>query len=399
MRTHEAARLSLDKCPFARSLCGCGCDGHRRARSAVYTKDLSRSAGAPPAEFRTAPTTLRGSTCATAGLAAQVLWGRREERNTCLAHRTRNVIHLIYDVRRMLPPQPEASPPNRVIDSHVHFWDPAKHDHDWLDEAPDLNRRFLPGDLAEVTHLPSGVVFVEADRRSDQALDEVEWAISLARSGPPIVGIVAHAPLEYGNRVAALVRILSERALVVGVRRLLQEEPLSFISDPGLLEGHRILGEHGLTSDICIRAEQMPAVTKLVRACPDTDFVLDHLGNPAVASHDLDPWLSDLRKLAACPNISCKLSGLATRSPVWRRDETILYLRCALEVFGPDRCLFGSDWPVSQLAVSYEDWLLAVLGALDHLTATERAGVLGGNAVRVYQLKTHDTRWGDTTCL
>src|SRR5581483_7742688 len=138
------------------------------------------------------------------------------------------------------------------------------------------------------------------------------------------------------------------RPLVVGVRRLLQQEPEALLANPALVEGTRRLASRGLTSDLCVTMGQLPAVIRLVRKCPDTTFVLDHLAKPVVGDRFPERWAEDLRELAGCPNVSCKLSGLATIAGTgWRPDDVVPYLRYAINVFGPRRCLFASDWPVS----------------------------------------------------
>jgi L-fuconolactonase len=276
---------------------------------------------------------------------------------------------------------------SRLIDAHIHFWEPNARRHDWLSAAPDLQRPFVPPDIEFGPHVPDGLVFVEADCRADEALSEVDWVSSFAAGPVPIVGIVAHAPLEHGSRVEQLLDQLVLRPLVVGVRRLLQHEPDALLSDPGLAAGTRLLAARGLTSDLCVTMEQLPAVTKLVRACPETSFVLDHLAKPAVGDRFPGTWAEDLGELASCPNVSCKLSGLATIAGAgWRPGDVRPYLRHAIDVFGPRRCMFGSDWPVSLEATSYQGWLDAVTEALDGLDSYERTAVLGENAVRIYDL-------------
>lgn len=276
---------------------------------------------------------------------------------------------------------------SRLIDAHIHFWDPSLHEHAWLRAVPELDRPYRPWDVEFGSRVPDGFVFVEADCAPQEALGEVQWVASLSSRAVPIVGIVAHAPLHEGARVEGHLTRLSQEALVVGVRRLLQDEPLALLEAPALVEGTRLLATYGLTSDLCITWEQLPAVTKLVAACPETSFVLDHLAKPAVADRALEPWRSDLRRLAAHPNVVCKLSGLATLAPPgWTRSDVMPYLREALEAFGPERCMFGSDWPVSLQNTTYQHWMGTVFEVVGELAPLELAGVLGENAMRVYRL-------------
>lgn len=276
----------------------------------------------------------------------------------------------------------------RLIDAHIHFWEPNARRHEWLSEVPELQRPFVPSDVEFGAQVPDGLVFVEADCRAAEALSEVDWVASIAAGDVPIVGIVAHASLELGAAVEALLDQLALRPLVVGVRRLLQDEPPALLADPALVAGTRLLGPRGLTSDLCVRMEQLPAVTQLVRACPQTSFVLDHLAKPLVGDRFPGTWAADIRELASCPNASCKLSGLATiAGSGWRRSDVLPHLNHVIDVFGPERCLFGSDWPVSLEATGYADWLETVTEALDGLDQSERAAVLGENAMRIYDLK------------
>ncbi len=275
----------------------------------------------------------------------------------------------------------------RLLDAHVHFWDPSARHYDWLAAAPALQRRFEPGDLDPGRHELSGVVFVQADCRDDEALDELHWVQALAARQPLIRGIVAYAPLHLGAAARSHVRALADEPLVVGVRRLLQGQPAQTITSPELIAGVRLLAEAGLTFDLCVTHDQLPQVRWLVRACPETAFVLDHLGKPAVRSGILDPWRANLEKLAAFPNVSCKLSGLATEAAPGRgADDAEPYLVHALETFGPRRCMVASDWPVATLATTSERWFDVVLEVLADLRREDRDAVLEGTARATYGL-------------
>src|SRR4051794_30488776 len=267
-----------------------------------------------------------------------------------------------------------------MIDAHIHFWDPARLHYEWLDDLPPLRRPFLPGDVgAEV----EGFVFVQADCRDDEAWAEVAWVDELAEHHP-ILGIVAYAPV---HRDAELER-LAAHPRVVGVRKLLQGEPDALLASDALVAGVQALAPYGLTFDACVTHEQLPFVTRLAQRCPDVTIILDHLGKPAVAQGRLDPWRDDLAALAECPNVACKLSGLTTEADhqAWRPDDLRPYIEHALECFGPERCLVGSDWPVATLATTYERWFEVLLEFLADLPSPAREAILAGNASRVYGL-------------
>jgi L-fuconolactonase len=257
-----------------------------------------------------------------------------------------------------------------VIDAHIHFWDPRRLHYAWLE--PPLDRPFLPG----AVHA-EGFVFVQADCRDDEAWAEVEWVSELAEHHP-ILGIVAYAPVHRRADLAPL----AAHPLIVGVRKLLQGEPDALLASDALVAGVRALAEHALTFDACVTHEQLPFVTRLAARCPEVTIVLDHLGKPDIRGHRLDPWRADLEALAAHANVVCKLSGLTTEADhaAWTPDDVAPYLAHALDCFGRERCLFGSDWPVATLATTYERWVEVVL---EHVPEP----VLSANAARVYGLR------------
>jgi L-fuconolactonase len=274
-----------------------------------------------------------------------------------------------------------------LLDAHLHFWDPAARHHDWLAAYPPLQRKFGPEDLDPDGYDLTGVVFVQADCRDDEALDEMRWVADLARDHPVIRGIVAYAPLHRGRAAERYLAALAAEPLVAGVRWLLQGRPREEITGAALIRGLRLLTEWDLTFDLCAAHDQLAAVSHLVQECPRTTFVLDHLGKPPVRRGQLDPWREDLAKLASFPNVTCKLSGLATEAaPGWSAADVRPYLEHALAVFGPERCMIGSDWPVVTLAATAGQWFDVVLDVTAALPARQRAAVLSGTAMATYGL-------------
>jgi len=277
-----------------------------------------------------------------------------------------------------------------ILDSHVHFWDPAARRYDWLDEEPALRRRFGPEDYDAGRHHVAGLIFVQADCCDEEALDEARWVAELATQDPRVSGIVAYAPLHLGARAGSALAALTEQPGLVGIRRLLQDEPESLLRDPVLAEGLQLLAEYGFPFDLCIRCDQLRAASSLVTACPGVTFVLDHLGKPQVGGDEFHQWQGDLVKLAARGNVVCKLSGLATEAGSrWLASDARPHLQHALEVFGPDRCMIGSDWPVSTLATTTDAWFDLVLDTLAELSPGERDAVLHGTASSVYRVIPH----------
>jgi len=253
------------------------------------------------------------------------------------------------------------SPPvTRLIDSHVHIWDPAVNEYAWL--SGELDRPYLPDDYRAGAPQTTDVIFVEA--AAGDSLREAHWVASL--HWPELRGIVAHAPLELGAAVAAQLDRLRASDRVVGIRRQLQDEPLAIFDHPGLLPGLRALAATGLPFDACVRHEQLPALTALIAQVPDLPVVLDHLGKPPVAQGDDGTWARNLRALTELPQVRVKLSGLAPEGSADRavREQARSWLLTALDLLGPERCMLGSDWPVSAISAPREapgEWLEHVL--------------------------------------
>jgi predicted TIM-barrel fold metal-dependent hydrolase len=277
-----------------------------------------------------------------------------------------------------------------ILDAHLHVWDPAARHHDWLAAYPRLQRRFGPEDLDVGHHTVDGAIVVQADCRDDEARAEVRWIAGLAAEHPLIRGVVAYAPLHRGLDARADLEAVASEALVVGIRRLLQGEPPELVRGPELVAGVRLLEAQGLPFDVCVTHHQLRTVADLIAACPDVAFVLDHLGKPPIAAGVLDPWREDLARIAAHPNVMCKLSGLTTEAGAgWRPAALRPYLDHALDVFGPGRCLVGSDWPVITLTATPERWFDVVMSVLEVCTDAERAAVLSDNA-RIYDVTRRD---------
>lgn len=280
----------------------------------------------------------------------------------------------------------------RVVDGHLHLWDPEVLSYEWL-EGP-LLRPFGPAELdaalQEAPEAAYGFVFVQAECAPEQSIAEVDWVTSLARQ-LPVRGIVARAPLEDPAATDEHLAALGERPLVVGVRRLLQSEPAGFSATPGFRDAARAAASAGLSFDACVRWTQLPDVVELADAVPELAIVLDHLGKPEVGSAaepgpaDGTPWAESLRDLAQRPNVVCKLSGLPAESEgEWSAAQLRPFLDVALDAFGPERLLFGGDWPVS---TPLARWVETVASWLDdRVGARDRDAVLATNAERVYRL-------------
>ena len=279
-----------------------------------------------------------------------------------------------------------------IVDAHVHLWELTQFPRPWLGSLPTLNRSYDLENYQEQTRgLPiAGLVYVETDVAPAYGLLEAQWAISLAETEPRLQAVVAAAPLEDGLQARPYLEALASLGpMVKGVRRNLQDErDPEFCLRRDFVTGVRLLETCGFSFDICIRHDQLPSVTALVRECPTVSFVLDHLGKPSVHERQLDPWRDQLASLAESPNVACKLSGLVTEADWhrWRPEDLAPYVRHALDIFGPDRVLFGSDWPVMTLASSYQRWVETLVQLTSHLREQDRQKLWSDNTRHWYRL-------------
>jgi len=280
--------------------------------------------------------------------------------------------------------------PFPVLDAHVHFWDRDRLDYPWLASVPSIARSHLPPEYwEEASTIPVGqIIFVEAGCATSVALDENDWVMSLADQDSRIAGIVAQVPIDSGAETTKMLEILGKRPVVRGVRHIIQgaTDP-EFCLRPSFVEGVRQLADFDFTFDLCVHHSQLSSVIRLVDQCPDVRFVLDHVGKPDVRGGILEPWKTQLRELAARPHVWCKLSGLMTEANCgsWHIQDFQPFLAEANNAFGPNRIIYGSDWPVCRMAGSLEDWVSILLAALKDSAALE--AVFVRNAQRCYRLK------------
>jgi len=278
----------------------------------------------------------------------------------------------------------------RIIDAHHHLWERGRFRYAWLQGAGPLNRDFRLADFAAAiagTDVAASV-FVQADADEAFGIQEARWVLSLADAAGPIQAVVAWAPVERPDLEDYLTR-LGQHPRLKGVRRLIQgETDPDFCARPEFIAGVRALGQAGLSFDACVYHHQLAAVVRLAAAASGTAIVLDHLGKPAIAAGQLEPWRAHLRELATMDHVTCKLSGLVTeaRWDAWDAELLRPYAEAAIEAFGFGRLMFGSDWPVCLLAADYTDVTGIVTDFVARLSATEQEAILGGTAARRYGL-------------
>jgi L-fuconolactonase len=277
---------------------------------------------------------------------------------------------------------------SRRIDAHQHFWryDPAEYG--WIDDtmAP-LKRDFLPEDLwREMRNAGfDGCIAVQAR----QSLDETQFLLDLAEQHPFIEGVVGWVDLQSADADAQL-RMVARHSKLIGIRHIVQAEPDDFLARSAFRRGVAKLERLGLAYDILVYARQLPAAIRFAAAFPDQRFVLDHLGKPEIRAGAFDPWRRNLDRIAELPNVWAKLSGLVTEADWqrWTRAELRRYVAAAIDAFGADRLMIGSDWPVCTLAGSYADVMDVVVGAIADRPPAERDAILGGTARRFWNLTT-----------
>ncbi|KTQ96427.1 hypothetical protein NS226_07510 [Aureimonas ureilytica] len=278
-----------------------------------------------------------------------------------------------------------------LIDTHVHLYDPARLDYPWLASVPAIQGAFLMPefDRARGAIAVEGIVFAEVDAAPGRELDEARFVDELAEADNRIRGIIASAPVERGAAVAEDLERLAAIGRVKAVRRLIQghADP-AYCLTPAFVEGVREVGKAGLAFDICIYHHQLASATELVRRCPDMQFVLDHIAKPPIAAGGREPWASEMRALAELPNITVKISGVVTEADHanWRPDEIRPYVDHTIECFGFERVMFGSDWPVVNLASSYQAWVEMLDGFLAGVSDTDLRRFYRENALKTYAL-------------
>jgi L-fuconolactonase len=272
------------------------------------------------------------------------------------------------------------------VDAHQHFWqyDPAAYG--WIDDGmPALKRDFMPEDLKP--EMDRAGVDRSIAVQARQTLDETRWLLALADAHPFIAGVVGWVDL-LSPEVDAQLESIASHPKLIGVRHVVQAEPDGFLGSDAFRRGVARLDRYGLTYDILVHARQLPDVLGFVRAFPNQRFVLDHLAKPDVKGAGLAAWRPHFAELAAFPLVWCKLSGLVTEADwaAWTPEQLWPYIETALECFGPERLMVGSDWPVCTLASPYGRAMAVVEDALGGCSSRERASVMGGTAQHLWNL-------------
>jgi L-fuconolactonase len=283
-----------------------------------------------------------------------------------------------------------------IVDAHHHFWDPAAADYPWLtDELAEIRRPFGPSDLAPLVAASGIDATVLVQTRS--SLGETEEFLAIAARTPFTRGVVGWIDLTDPTADETIARLRAGPGgdRLVGIRHQVHDE-----ADPDWLgrddvrRGIAAVGRAGLAYDLLVRTRELPAARALVGALPDVRFVVDHLAKPAIRNGSDKAWTAAVGVFGGLPNVWWKLSGLVTEADwkAWRPADLQPFVDRVLEVGGPDRLLFGSDWPVCLLAAPYDVVLATGRSLIATLSPSEQAAILGATAVAVYRLEVDPSR-------
>ena len=275
-----------------------------------------------------------------------------------------------------------------IIDSHLHLWDPTRLTYPWL--FGPLDRPYLPADFqaASAEVAVEAMVFLECAAVPEHAFEEARQVLAWAKEEPRIAAMVCNASLEKGDGARGELERVAATEKVRGVRRIYQDEPdPAFCLRPDFVAGVRALADYGLSFDLCLKHPQLEATIGLADACPNVPMVLDHIAKPGIAAGLMQPWADQMRELARRENVVCKLSGVATEAAAgWKPADLRPYMEVALEAFGPARLMFGGDWPVSTLAITYPQWVALVDDLIRDLSEDEQRQIYRDTARAFYRL-------------
>lgn len=270
------------------------------------------------------------------------------------------------------------------LDAHQHFWQYEKEKHSWItDEMKVIRRDFPPGDLFPLLEEAKidGSIAVQAD----ETLRETEYLLDLADQNQWIKAVVGWADIG-DDQLDDVLDQLSSQQKLKGFRQVLQSKDPEYMLRKEFIRGIHKLGKRGYTYDILIFPEHLDASLKLVSKCPDQLFVIDHLAKPNIKEGEWKDWKKKMALLAERELVHCKVSGMVTEADLkkWKPEDLLPFLEIVLELFGPDRLMYGSDWPVCLVAAEYEQVFDVVDRFTDSLSAGEKARVLGETAKKFY---------------
>ena len=272
------------------------------------------------------------------------------------------------------------------IDAHQHFWKYDSERFEWItDDMAELRRDFLPEDLYPIlqTAQIDGCIAVQAEEH----LRETEFLLELSYSHPWILGVVGWAELAQDN-LDEILDQWSDYSKLLGFREDLQSKDPEYMLRKDFISGIRKIGQRGYTYDLLTYPHQLSDALKLVDSCPNQGFVIDHLSKPDIKAGDWKAWKKSLQPFGERELVCAKVSGLVTEADwkKWNSSDLFPYLEIALEIFGPKRLLFGSDWPVCLAAGDYQDVIGVIESFSDQLSGDEKDALFGENAQEFYKI-------------
>jgi L-fuconolactonase len=279
-----------------------------------------------------------------------------------------------------------------TVDAHHHFWDTTdgRFEYPWMTGAAAvLAGTYGPEELRP--HLAQAGVERTVLVQTISSLRETELFLGMAEGTDFVAGVVGWVDLTDPAVDETVARLLArpDGGWLKGIRHQVHDEPdPAWLSRPDVRRGIRAVGQAGLAYDLLVRPRELPAAVASVRDLPGVRFVVDHIAKPPIASGELEPWAGQMHRLSELPGVSVKVSGMVTEADweAWTVDDLRPYVERLLEWFGPDRLMFGSDWPVCTLASDYRRVHAAATELLAGLSATEQEAIFGGTATRVYGL-------------
>ena len=280
-----------------------------------------------------------------------------------------------------------------IVDTHQHLWDLKKFKLPWLEEGTPLARSFVMSDYLQATHGLNVVktVYMEVDVAVEQQPAEADYVIDLCKraDNPMIAAVISGRPASDG--FAKYLEPYKNSAYIKGIRQVLHVPgtPPGYCLDKKFIAGVQLLGDLGLSFDLCMRPTDLLDAAKLLDACPGTRFILDHCGNGDVQAKDLTQWKHDLAEVAKRKNVIGKVSGIVVNATPgkWTADDLAPVVLHTLAVFGPDRVMFGGDWPVCTKAATYRQWVEALKMIVKDRAAAEQRKLFHDNAVAFYGLE------------
>jgi L-fuconolactonase len=271
------------------------------------------------------------------------------------------------------------------IDAHQHFWTLATRDGAWPPpELTPIHRDFGPIDLGP--HLTANDVAGTVLVQSLPTIADTHFMLGLAEKHAFVKGVVGWVDLK-SAQAPADIALLADNRYLKGLRPMLQDLESDWILDDAVTPAVRAMLDHGLSFDALVLPRHLKALYTFARRHPGLPVCIDHGAKPEIASGATGDWKDDIAALAALPQVVCKLSGLVTEAgTAWQRPDLVPYARHILDCFGPRRVLWGSDWPVLNLASDYDEWIDICGGILSGLDVEQQADVWGRNAMRFYRL-------------